>query len=147
MLALLFSIGDALYAIPARSVVEVVPHVELRPLPGAPPWVAGLLAYRGRALPVVDLGRKLLGVAPEESRLASRIVVVETRSERGERRFGVLTERVTEVRRISLEGSTKAELDRGSHIAATVLERGSIIQLLDMDAVLPPEAAARAAEV
>jgi chemotaxis-related protein WspB len=145
MLSLLFSLGDSLYAIPARSVVEVVPHVALRILPGAPPWVPGMLAYRGRVLPVVDLGRKLFGAASGESRLSSRIVVVETKPERGGRRFGILTERVSEVRRISLENSTSAELDRDGHVAAIVLERGVMIQLLEIDAVLPVELALQAA--
>ena len=139
MLALLFSLGDQVYAMPARSVVEVVPHVSLRVLPGTPPWVSGLLAYRGRPLPVVDLGLKLRGVSCESSRLASRIVVVEAA---GPRRFGVLTERVSDVRRISLEHSSPAELDRERHIAAIVLERGTMIQLLDVDAILPAELAA-----
>jgi chemotaxis-related protein WspB len=145
MLSLLFSLGDSVYAIPARSVVEVVPHVALRPLPGAPPWVIGLLAYRGRALPVVDLARKLFGVACESSRLSSRIVVVEAADGR---RCGILTERVSDVRHISLEDGTPAELDRERHVAATVLERGQMIQLLDVSAILPRDAARHpAAEV
>ena len=145
MLSLLFSLGDSVYAIPARSVVEVVPHVALRPLPGAPPWVCGLLAYRGRALPVVDLARKLFGAPCESSRLSSRIVVVEAQDAR---RFGVLTERVSDVRRISLEDSTPAELDRERHVTATVLEHGQMIQVLDVSAILPRDAAPqRAAEV
>jgi chemotaxis-related protein WspB len=138
MLALLFSLGESVYAISARSVVEVVPHVALRPLPGAPAWVSGLLAYRGRALPVVDLGRKLFGVACESSRLSSRIVVVQATNGRC---FGVLTERVSDVRRISLDDSTPAELDRERHVLATVLERGQMIQLLDVGAILPGDVA------
>jgi chemotaxis-related protein WspB len=144
MLSLLFSLGESVYAIPARSVVEVVPHVALRPLPGAPPWVCGLLAYRGRVVPVVDLGRKLFGTPCESSRLSSRIVVVEAE---GGRRFGVLTERVSDVRSISLEDSAPGELDGARHVAATVLERGRMIQLLDVGAILPSDAAPdRAAE-
>jgi chemotaxis-related protein WspB len=138
MLSLLFSLGESVYAIPARSVVEVVPHVALRPLPGAPAWVCGLLAYRGRVVPVVDLGRKLFGTPCESSRLSSRIVVVEAESGR---RFGVLTERVSDVRSISLEDSAPGELDGARHVAATVLEHGRMIQLLDVGAILPGDAA------
>ena len=50
-------VGEERYALPSASVVEVVPSVALRPVPGTPPEVAGLLAYRGRVVPVVDLPR------------------------------------------------------------------------------------------
>ena len=99
--------------------------------------MCGLLAYRGRVVPVVDLARKLFGAPCESSRLSSRIVVVEAADGR---RFGVLTERVSDVRSISLEDSAPGELDGARHVAATVLERGRMIQLLDVSAILPSDA-------
>lgn len=41
------------------QVVEAVDGSALRPMPGAPPWHAGLLMYRDTPIPVVDLGRFL----------------------------------------------------------------------------------------
>jgi len=64
------------YAIPTAHVVEVVPAVALRSVPGTPPEVAGLLSYRGHIVPVVDLARRL-GRAPAPAALSTRIVVCE----------------------------------------------------------------------
>lgn len=67
-------VGEQRYALPSAQVVEVVPAVALRPVPGTPASVAGLLAYRGQVVPVVDLPRLFgRGAAPE--RLSTRIAV------------------------------------------------------------------------
>jgi chemotaxis-related protein WspB len=68
--------GDQRYALPSAHVVEVVPSVPLRKVPGAPAAVAGLLDYRGQVVPVVDLARRL-GAPPAPPAYATRIVVCE----------------------------------------------------------------------
>lgn len=68
------SVGGQRYALPSRCVVEVVPAVPLRSVPGAARGLAGLLAYRGRIVPVVDLGEAFGGQAAA-ARLSTRIAV------------------------------------------------------------------------
>lgn len=76
MLFLVFEAGPHRFALAASRVAEVVPRVKLRPLPGAPPHVAGLLNHAGRLVPVVDLERLVAGeVSPD--RLSSRIILVD----------------------------------------------------------------------
>lgn len=75
MLFLLFQLGEDRYALEASRVIEVLPLVELRPLPAAPPGVAGLFNYRGRPLPAVDLCQLTLQ-RPARERLSTRIIVV-----------------------------------------------------------------------
>ena len=145
MLALFFSLGNELYAIPARSVVEVVPRVALRALPRSPSWFAGVLAYRGTVIQVVDLCARLLDVGCS-SRLSSRIVVVERSAGGDHSRYGILTERVTEVRKLSASAGAAIRVDDAPYVSATVLEDGRLIQLLDLDAVLPAVHARRAVE-
>jgi chemotaxis signal transduction protein len=48
--------------LPAESVVEVGPAVQARPLRGGPAHLAGLVAWRGRRVPLLDLPARL-GVA------------------------------------------------------------------------------------
>lgn len=67
-------VGAERYAIPTSSVVEVVPAVPLRAVPDTPPEVAGLLAYRGQVVPVVDLARRL-GRPPAPAAFSTRIVI------------------------------------------------------------------------
>ena len=52
MLLLTFSAGVNRYAVEVSRVVELVPRVELRPVPYAPAFLAGLLGYRGESSPL-----------------------------------------------------------------------------------------------
>ena len=66
MLLLTFRAAENLYAVDVTRVVEVVPRVDLRRLPHAPDFLAGLFDYRGAVVPVIDLGI-LLGSTPAGS--------------------------------------------------------------------------------
>ena len=72
---LTFTAGPNRYAIDVARIVEIVPRVELRPIPHAPAFLAGLLGYRGKVVPVIDLGL-LLDAAPCRDRLSTRIILV-----------------------------------------------------------------------
>ena len=45
-------------AIESRSVIEVLPLVPARPIPLMPDYVRGIFTYRGRLVPLIDLGRR-----------------------------------------------------------------------------------------
>jgi chemotaxis-related protein WspB len=75
MMLLTFTAGRNRYAIDVVRIVELVPRVELRPIPHAPAFLAGLLGYRGNVVPVIDLCL-LLDVAPCRDCLSSRIILV-----------------------------------------------------------------------
>jgi len=75
MQLLTFTIAAEWYAIDTRRVVEVIPLLPARPLPGAPDYVRGIVGHRGRLVPVIDLGARLAGV-PARDRLGTRIILV-----------------------------------------------------------------------
>ena len=75
MLLLTFKAGANRYAIDVARVIELVPRVELRTIPHAPSFLAGLLGYRGKVIPVIDLGL-LLNSAPCRDCLSTRIILV-----------------------------------------------------------------------
>jgi len=82
------------YGLDVSAVVEVVPTVRLRPLPGTPPSVAGLCRYRGSLVPVLDLSQMLTG-APAAQRYSTRIVIVTYRGPGGsDHLLGLLAERL-----------------------------------------------------
>ena len=74
-LHLLIRLGEDRFAIDADVVVEVIPLVRLRALPGAPPGSVGVMIFRGDAIPVVDLSIIAMGTATP-ARLMTRIVIV-----------------------------------------------------------------------
>ena len=76
MLLLTFTAGANRYAVVVARVVEVVPRVELRPVPHAPVFLAGLLGYRGKVVAVIDLS-VLLDAPPCPDRLSTRIILVD----------------------------------------------------------------------
>ncbi len=76
MQLLTFTIAGQPYAIPSKRVIEVLPLVPARPIPGTPEYVTGLFTYRGQLLPLVDLGTRIAATPPPR-RLSTRVIVVE----------------------------------------------------------------------
>ena len=54
-----FRLHERTYALPLTSVVQVVPMVQITQLPRVHPAVAGIINYRGAAVPIVNLRRYL----------------------------------------------------------------------------------------
>ncbi|MCE0461450.1 MULTISPECIES: chemotaxis protein CheW [Pseudomonas] len=75
ILFLVFCIGNERYALQATDVVEVLPRMPLKPIAQAPAWVAGVFAWRGAVVPVIDL-RSLTFGQRAETRTSTRLVLV-----------------------------------------------------------------------
>lgn len=99
MMHVTFRVGSAEYVVPAAQVLHLESFLSATHVPGAPPYVAGLVQVRGRVVPVVDL-RKRFGLPATEHELAHRIVVVQV----GSRIAGLLVDAAREV--IRLDEST-----------------------------------------
>lgn len=76
MQLLTFTVAGQAYAIESRQVVEVLPLVPARPLPRTPDFIRGIFTYRGRLVPLIDLGLRLADTPPTE-RLSTRVIVVD----------------------------------------------------------------------
>jgi purine-binding chemotaxis protein CheW len=87
-----FRVGSVEYVVPAAQVLHLESFQSATHVPGAPPYVAGLVQVRGRVVPVVDL-RKRFGLPATEHELAHRIVVVQV----GSRVAGLLVDAAREV--------------------------------------------------
>jgi purine-binding chemotaxis protein CheW len=97
-LHVLFTVAGTRYVVPAASVLHMESYTESTPIPGAAPFVAGLVQIRGRVVPVVDL-RARFGLPAAEPTLDSRVVVVQL----GERTVGLLVDSAREVVHIAPE--------------------------------------------
>ncbi len=94
MHALFFNIGDQRYAIDAHSVAEVLPCVDLTPVPKSPDFIAGLMNYRGEVVPVVELGVMLTG-RPCRNLYSTRLILLLYPTDSGAlRRLGIIAESV-----------------------------------------------------
>lgn len=89
-----FQLGDEEYGLAVERVREVVKADRITRVPGAPPYVRGVINLRGRVVPVIDLRQRLgLGAASVER---ARIMVVED----GQALVGMLVDRASEVLRL-----------------------------------------------
>ena len=95
------------YATPSAAVVEVIPIVQSRPMPGSEPWLTGLFDYRGKLLPLLDSSR-LLGHAASDVRMSSRILVIRVGDETDEsrERAGLMVEHVLGAERLDFDDET-----------------------------------------
>ena len=69
-----FRLGDDLFAADIYSVERVLRYQPPTPIPNVPDWVDGVIEYRGRIIPVIDL-RLRFGLDRIEPRPESRILV------------------------------------------------------------------------
>jgi purine-binding chemotaxis protein CheW len=73
--AVVVRFGSARYAVAMASVAEVVPVPVTTRIPGCPSWLAGVINWRGRVLPVVD-PRSLLGAELSPLPSSARLLVL-----------------------------------------------------------------------
>jgi chemotaxis-related protein WspB len=134
MLGLLTQIGTVRFAVDARGVLEVVPRVELHPPPPGASGLTGLLRYRGKIIPVIDLGQALAG-APTPARLSARILVASCKLRQGPSLVGFIVEQVTEARRLDHLGAAAS----GVGVVGRVLSGDDgLIHVLDLDELARP---------
>jgi len=92
---LVFQVEGTPYAVPVERVREIVRLRPITHVPRVPDDVRGVISLRGEIVQVIDVRRRL-GVAPEEPRSTSRIVIV---NDAEGNRSGLLVDAVTEVLR------------------------------------------------
>jgi len=137
MLLLKFEIGAAAYAINSACIEEVVPWVQLRTVPHAPAFLPGVFHYRGKVIPVVDIGLLLVHEAAL-NRLSTRIIVVRT-SRDGLRLLGLLASRVSDLIRVEEKQLQPAavQVSDAPYLGPVAQTPEGLMQLLNVDHVLP----------
>jgi len=72
-----FMLQGEKYGIDVMHVKEVLRDIEIAPVPGAPPYVLGIINLRGNVVTVVDT-RSRFNLAPRELDDNTRVIVIET---------------------------------------------------------------------
>ena len=112
---LLFRVAGSVYGCDIDAVREIITYRRATRLPGAPPYVQGLINLRGTIVTVLDLGTRLDGSRPPMRDVGGSIIL----AEHGTRVVGVAVDEVMDVQAIAEEpadaglGDVKGGLVRG----------------------------------
>jgi purine-binding chemotaxis protein CheW len=93
-----FRVGDGLFAADIFAVERVLRYSAPRPIPNVPAWIEGVIDYRARVVPVIDL-RARFELPAARSRESARILVVVA----GDDWIGAIVDAVDEVITISAD--------------------------------------------
>src|SRR5262245_65425 len=135
MLFLLMQLDGDRYALDIRQVAVVLPLVDLRAVPGAPPAVAGIIDYGGAPVPVIDLA-VLLANRPAHRRLGTRIVLVHYANQHV---LGLIAERATETVRKEPSEFQPSGITRSDppHLGPVALDATGPVHWIDVSRLLP----------
>ena len=152
MQLLTFTVGSELYAIESRRVIEVLPLVPARAIPRAPAYIRGVFTYRGKLVPLVDLGRRLAD-APLRERLSTRVIVVacdppEAMGTPASFRLGIVAENVLAVRSTTASDPslTPLHVPGAPYLGRLLRIDDRTVQLLAVEHLLPRDIAAGLAD-
>ncbi len=141
MLFLVFQLAKDRYAIEARQVIEVLPLVNVKQIPGAPPGVAGIFNYHGASVPLIDLADLALGT-PSRKWMSTRIIVVNYGVESGQTHpLGLVVEQATETLRRNEEDFSDAGLAVSDtpFLGNVTTDTGGIVQRIEIQRLLSDE--------
>ncbi len=134
---LLFRVGDGVYGCDISEAREIIPLRPMTRLPGAPPFVRGLINMRGTIVTVLDLGARLdpsRGATSEGS-----ILLVRHR----ERLVGLVVDSVADVRVLDVgagnEGVGPGPVTAGgagSIVRGVATADDASVVVLDLDALI-----------
>lgn len=88
------------FAVPAAYVHEILDLVPVTEVPGANPFVGGLINVRGRIVPLADLRHKF-GMPAKPSSIDTRVVVIEIDLDGDATMIGLVADKVNEVTEIA----------------------------------------------
>jgi len=135
-----FRVGNAEYVMPASSVLELESFTGATHVPGAPPYLRGLLNVRGRVVPAIDL-RTRFGLPPIEPTIDTRIVVGQV----GGRVVGLVVDAARDVVTLASEAfraPPEVIVDQTQGFVQSIAEAGQrLMMLLDFSKVIGEESA------
>ena len=141
MLAIVFTTGSATYALHGREVVEVVPAASTRKLPHAPPYIHGVLNFRGKPVPIIDLCQLTIQRACHNL-LSTRIILVHYPSHKNPLYLlGLMAENVVETRKIDDKDRKPAGIHvaQAPYLGDVVPDKSGMLQVLHLEELLPLE--------
>jgi chemotaxis-related protein WspB len=142
MLLIVFRIGSGAYALDASKVAEVLPLLEIDPLPDAPRGLAGVVNYRGMPVPVIELAALVTHGSARRLR-STRLLMLRDEDALHATPFALLVESATETLRVDparLGAAARAGeggWEGGRWFGPVMSHRGELVRIVDVPALLP----------
>ncbi len=130
-----FSLDNESYGIDVMQVQEVLRMTEIAPVPGAPPYVLGIINLRGNVVTVIDT-RQRFGLGASGTDDSTRIVIIES----DKLVVGILVDSVAEVvemRQSQIESAPNVGNEESSKYIQGVYSReDDLLILVDLNRLL-----------
>ena len=128
-----FSAGQS-YAVDVLALNEVIPLLEIKPIPKGPDFLEGVINLRGVIVPVVDMGQ-VFGLDKKEYTLESRILITTIHS----KKIGFLVDGAKDILELDQETieSSVDEENRSRFIEGVAkANNGNILYLIGIQTLL-----------
>ena len=128
---MVYQLGGRRYAAPVSNVIEVVLSNSIMPVSDSTSYIAGILHFRGRVIPVIDTVKRL-SLSSNKDNPNTYTVVFEVETDGVKRTFGALIDKVLSVTEFS-HGEIKdvedlpSEMTTPSYVKGVVENDGSFI--------------------
>lgn len=147
---LTFLLNGESYAVSILKVKEIIEHGEVTPMPMMPDFICGTINLRGRAVPVIDLAKRLGFVSADVSRHTC-FIIIELQTDDEMMNLGVVVDAVSRVIDFKPEDIEKTP-SLGDNIRTDFIQAmGKIdeqfVIMLDIDRVLSMDDVKTLAEV
>ncbi len=132
-----YQLEDEYYGINVMQVQEVLRMTEIAPVPGAPPYVLGIINLRGNVVTVIDT-RMRFGLSATEPDDRARIIVVEVSGHV----IGMLVDCVAEVvylRQSEIDTAPNVSDDSSRFIQGVCKREKYLLILVDVNKLLNDE--------
>jgi purine-binding chemotaxis protein CheW len=130
-----FRLAGETYGINVMQVQEVLRYSEIAPVPGAPPYVLGIINLRGNVVTVIDT-RHRFGLTSGELTESTRVVIIEADSHV----IGILVDSVAEVvylRQSEVENAPNVGNDESAKFIQGVCHKNDeLLILIELDKLL-----------
>lgn len=135
---LTFNLNGETFAIEATVVQEILDLMPETHVPGAKPFVASVINFRGKIIPLADI-RLAFGMDATETTIDSRIIVIELELNGEQTLFGIRTDKVNEVTMLPKHASEPPPSVgmrwRPDYISCLVKRGGEFIIVPNMQAI------------
>jgi Chemotaxis signal transduction protein len=139
---LTFNLNGETFAIEATVVQEILDLLPETHVPGAKPFVASVINFRGKIIPLADI-RLAFGMDATETTIDSRIIVIELELNGEPTLFGIRTDKVNEVTMLPKHASEPPPRVgmrwRADYISCLVKRDGEFIIVPNLQAIFEDE--------